>query len=425
MGSAAQSRWVLILCSGLTVFWSLAWLQTPPPLATDMEMETPIEGEQEYPIEGTWEYPSIETFHLPPPIPNMHDYLVARIGQENGTPLEHCRATAQFTLTTTRPRWTLQAVDDEGHAKYFGGDEFYVTYHHSVAKVEDHRNGTYSLDFVTPPLPRHREEPPPARGNLTVHMQYTCGMGFLPPPTKENWTSGGAIDHSITVEVPKPPIRSLKLPNPGIFQPYDLVVGVGDSLMMNLFRWLNNTRFSDKGVNYLNLGSELNTTRVESHFVHPLRKARYYNMLKGDNVALFFGSATWDVIQDENRQGVTFGDHAEACRQWVQGIRKLYPNVTLFWRTASDLHVHRVDPACHRRVSCWKRVLYMSTSRMQQADRVQRAVMKEMNVSMIDLTDAYFLSADDTMPGDGRHFTEEFNHFVHNWLFYGGVGRDR
>ena len=368
----------------------------------------------------------IETFHLPPPIPNVHQDLLKRVGQQD-TPLQSCNATAQFNLMTTSPYWTLQAVDDDGHVKTVGGDEIYVTYHHSVAKVEDHRNGTYSLDFVTPPLPRHREEPPPPRGNLTVQMQYTCGMGFLPPPTKENWRSGGSIPHSITVEVPRPPIRSLTLPDRGIFEPYDMVVGAGDSLMMHLFRWLNNTHFRENAVNFKNLMAELNTTRVQDRFIRHLVGGRYRNALARENVAFFFGSSTWDILQEGNQQGLTFADHAEACRQLIHAIRTHYPKVPIFWRTASGMHTHHVNPACYQRELCWKRILYMSTSRVQQVYRVQQAVMKELNVTMIDLTDAYFLSAADTVPGDGRHYTEEFNHFVHNWLFDGddAVASDR
>jgi hypothetical protein len=59
----------------------------------------------------------------------------------------------------------------------------------------------------------------------------------------------------------------------------------------------------------------------------------------------------------------------------------------------------------------------MSSSRAESLYKVQSKVMKELNVPVLDLYEAYYLSADRSSPGDGRHFDGQFNAFILSWFY--------
>lgn len=127
-------------------------------------------------------------------------------------------------------------------------------------------------------------------------------------------------------------------------------------------------------------------------------------------VALVLGSSVWDVLQSTNlQQGSTYDDHLRACRELVTAVRERYPMVALFWKSPSALHVHRVGRKCREKRSCSDRIRYMSTSRVFYLHTIQRELMSELQVPYLNLYNAYYLSADSTMDGDGRHFDAHLN----------------
>ena len=60
---------------------------------------------------------------------------------------------------------------------------------------------------------------------------------------------------------------------------------------------------------------------------------------------------------------------------------------------------------------------YMSSARTKILHEAQKLLMKEMNVTYIDLYDGYYLSAYYTRPGDGRHFETEVNTLLLDWYY--------
>jgi hypothetical protein len=136
-------------------------------------------------------------------------------------------------------------------------------------------------------------------------------------------------------------------------------------------------------------------------------------------VALILGSSMWDILVADNIQGPNFTDHLNACRQYVETIRQLYPTVTLFWKAPSAAHPHRVSlEECYRRPECVSRVRYLSNSRIDFLYRQQiRLMMDELRVPVLDVYEASYLSADRSMQGDGRHFNLEYNKMVLSWFY--------
>jgi hypothetical protein len=69
----------------------------------------------------------------------------------------------------------------------------------AMAMVQDlQKNNSYKLQFVTSPsLPL---TPLSGQGTVNITSQYSCGVGRLSPPMKQDWSTGGAINALYTVQ---------------------------------------------------------------------------------------------------------------------------------------------------------------------------------------------------------------------------------
>jgi hypothetical protein len=122
-------------------------------------------------------------------------------------------------------------------------------------------------------------------------------------------------------------------------------------------------------------------------------------------------------------------DHIYALRAYISLIRTQYPTIHIHWILPTAVHIHRVhllaDP------SLWikapqkiARTKYMSASRTDQLYQRQTDTVAALNESIghsliwcIDIYEATYLSADWTLPGDGRHYRPELNQRLLS-LFY-------
>lgn len=260
-------------------------------------------------------------------------------------PLASCSVTSQVRVVQKDPLWILESIDAEGNRKTVGGDEFYVTYRDdSVTKADDFttaafvndlRDGTYSLDFVATPM-----NPIPTNltgcGTLTVHFQYSCGIGIAHQPVKDKWTMGGAtlIHHSMA-NVAQPPIRKFQ-PHSDIinFSTFGKVIAFGDSIMQQQFvRKLSvKAYFRPKVEWFQNPGTELNTAYFR-YYMGKLETWHGEALRNSSNTALIVGSAAWDIMKKETKsRGPGFTDHFDICRRFIKKIRELYPTVTVVWK---------------------------------------------------------------------------------------------
>jgi hypothetical protein len=132
-------------------------------------------------------------------------------------PLRNCSVTTQFRLwipPMASDCWILQSFHGNGTPKLYGGDEIYVEWIADdgngnldddvvvtgVALVTDQQDGTYALDFVTPPLLQlekdtnngHRQSDPwewstSASGRLNVYS--SAGLSRPKGPHEANQRS--------------------------------------------------------------------------------------------------------------------------------------------------------------------------------------------------------------------------------------------
>lgn len=353
-----------------------------------------------------------------------------------------CSVTSQVRVLQRHDdsHWIIQSLDINGSPKRIGGDEYYVTYtdntmatttpkQHSptaVAFVTDLEDGSYKLDFVTSPSLTALQSISTAlsgRGTLTIILQYSCGLGHLAPPFKENWSTGGAMNAKYVVDNVTAPRRIQEFVAPHDrnidFGQYNRVVAYGDSTMGH---FCHRNLIWPAG----NIGAPLNTETVfyprerkgitspsfVEQITHEIKLAREEY---GDNIALLMGSGVWDVLSDVKGQGVKFHNHRRALRELIAAIREEFPTLDMYWKSVTAMHIHQVAS----RDDWWEltRVFYMSSSRTHDLYRYQKEIMKELNVPVLDLYNATYLSAEQLQFADGRHFSPEFNKLMLNWFY--------
>lgn len=399
-----------------------------------------------------------------------------------------CSATSQVRLIPNCPHWEIQTLDSEGNEKSVGGDEFYVTYtdaahfsdtrqqtesspsvkltksnsrtnripsnqqrlrklqqeggdHHptAIAEIVDLKDGRYRLEFVSSPLNHrirdlHRLA---GHGFITIYTQYTCGIGNMFPPTKENWTASGSnvvqwssmVDHGPPVIKFEPPPRSVDL------SACPTLVVFGDSVMGHFVEPLD--------IKIPNVGRPLATDTVNDwiHMLNHRHKPRLQQhqrtatgLENGDRIGttsddvpvLLVSSHTWDLLQPSVRNG--FDDHGAAIHMFLDRVNQLYPHVKVIWKSPTALHIHvpmlRVQrgettelyKSYDRYGKFLERLKYMSASRSYQLYLFQRQIMKDRGIPFLDVYQASYLSADHTQIGDGRHYMPNLNSLTVNWF---------
>jgi hypothetical protein len=342
------------------------------------------------------------------------------------SPLENCSATSQVRiLQYSDTSWALVSLDANGQSKTMGGDEYYVTYTDAssknatlVAFDHDNRDGTYDLNFSTTPMNPVNIT---GLGILTVHLQYTCGIGAMGQPLKNQWKSGATCGASWSRANVTTPLYQVFSPptDTGIdFSPHSMVIGYGDSLMEGLFRDKSKEKFLYRpNVTFYHDNPEYELVNKSVNGL--LRKLRGWHghQLNQSNVALVIGSAVWDLL---SRRTVDpdFLSHLEAARQYVKRLQQEYPNVALYWRSPSAFHPHQLGEACPETKACRSRTRYMSNSRAQVLYEKQKSLMAEMGIPFLDLWEAYYLSGDRMRHvGDGRHYSNKLNMLMQSWFY--------
>jgi hypothetical protein len=357
---------------------------------------------------------------------SLQDAIV--LSANETSPLSDCSPTAQVKITLAKDKWFLQTIDHTGKAKSVGGDEMYITYTDgildanddppsAVALIEDNNDGTYTLNFSTTPMNANPKNLS-GTGSITVNFIYTCGIGSLPQPSKDQWKSSGSSYEKATVyKVPEPHMKIFQPPNLPDFGKWPFIVFFGDSTLKQMITDSNDKSFRPNLHFKANVRSPFNMKemdRLEKKFQRMHRK----QMLKYErNVSIVTGSAAWDILVPENIQGRGFEDHLSACKHLIQKVlRKIYYGRTIYWKSPGALHMHRVDCSKATYGDCLLTTRYLSNSRAQALHYKQKALMEELDVPYLDLFEAYYLSAHYTAAGDGRHFSQELNELIISWF---------
>lgn len=356
-----------------------------------------------------------------------------------------CPVTAQVRIAmhSDNTNWVLHSLDENGNQKTVGGDEYYITYTDAgsvttntpttvthataVARALDQNNGTYILDFVSSVLDQRNSPNLVGRGTLSIHFEYTCGVGRMGQPMKDAWNSAGYTHTHYTVRnVTMPPFRVFQPPVGKVaLNNYESVFVLGDSVMAN-FVGRSENFFGKKNL-YQGRNPELalNTHTVDAWLSQLL--SEYGSMMRNSSTtgrkAVLLGSSTWDILRNNVDQWMTWNDHKEACRKLITSIRQEFPSVEVLWKSASAIHICNAnveEMAVKSHYWGVERVRYMSESRSYDIHVVQKALMKELQVPVLDVYEATFLSADQSRsPTDARHYNSRLNKVMLNWFYKG------
>lgn len=347
-------------------------------------------------------------------------------------PLENCTITSRFRLVIpsqeTEP-WILQTFDSRGE-KTVGGDEVYIMWKahngdQAVAWAHDRQDGNYELEFVRPPI--MKQAGPAVLGRVTIFYDYSCGIGSLAPPLKDNYTRAGEVQMLfMEKDVPRPPIREFQEPNRDKaidLDRYDFVYFFGDSMVQQLSRrqttdfYWNNKMFYKENVH-----QSLTTTEDVENMLQKLRDWHGSNLTaaatSGQSIAVVTGSSLWDILNSHVDPG--YQRHAAACRSFLTQFRLEFPHVDLYWKSPSALHFHKLRMLRKTPGTLLQeRAAYMSQALPYQMYLLQQALMKELQVPFLDLYEAYYLSGPWTRRHDARHYKDEISSLLLSYYWSG------
>lgn len=271
-------------------------------------------------------------------------------------------------------------------------------------------------------------------------LQYSCGIGALPPPTKDCEPGNGALNiltplhypfSWLTMQNQKPP-RSEPQIN---LKQFDRVIPIGDSLIWQFLNGADWTKVTIPWAKQFWIQFPLATDTVQQYF--DVIKDHCQNdtlfstptpkegTCSTNRTMLFLNSGVWDSMEDgsknttlyrcqrpyKNSQSSAccdydyeFSNHIQALRQLFTAIKEAYPKVTIAWKSMTALHVHNVK--CRDNGACDNRAKYMSSSRAEKIFWKQKKLLDEEfpDVLFVDVYNLTRNVAHESKPNDGRHY---------------------
>jgi hypothetical protein len=316
-----------------------------------------------------------------------------------------------------------------------GGDELCIVWtarnqYQTPAWAHDRHDGTYELEFVQPPIRNQpSSEQSAEKGTLTVFYDYSCGIGALAAPSKDNFKRNGEVQIVMNQKgVVRPPMRQFQEPNRDHsvdLSTYDFVYFFGDSMIHQLCRryrlgGVTQSYWNEKMFYQQNTGQSLTTAKDVDTMLQKLRDWHGSNLTgAGTSIAVVTGSSLWDLLKGRVDPGLHL--HVAACRSFVTRFRTEYPGVDLYWKSPSALHFHKLPILRTKRSPLLKeRVRYMSQALPYHMYQVQETLMKELNVPFLDLYEAYYLSGPwSRTQHDARHFKDEISALLLSYYWRG------
>jgi len=353
-------------------------------------------------------------------------------GTENDKNMRHRNESISYFQ-----KWNVETYDEYGKRKTIGGDEFQVSFLHdgipknkdmifkpsAIAIPTDNNDGTYTLDFVTPSLSSDTcVESCSSFGTLKVDMVYTCSIGRMTRPSKDNWKHGGYLREKTyfikNVSAPES-IKTFEGPNSnGLIDlsKFDKVICFGDSLMGNLCGvWWDKYIFKKKNIEFIrNVGSSVRSDLLMNE-TFPLLEELHGKDLRTSrhpgSTAIILGSAAWEMSANLGPYPGHFFNHSlDMYRDLVTGVRERYPNVTIFWKSPQAVHLTVLQEDCYKEDrKCVDRVRYISNSIALYLHQEQTRIMKMLNVTVLDVFNATYLGEIWHMEGDCQHYRHWLN----------------
>jgi hypothetical protein len=313
--------------------------------------------------------------------------------------------------------------------------------------------------------------PPTKQGWCHGGATQTCYLHRqVPPPWATTaWSSSGTTNNTTTVP---PAWRIFAPPQPrlDLSLRHDVILAFGDSVLEQLVSSSSSIVFGEKVAMPL-------LTRTVPMLLESLEQSLGQHLLaehlSNAKVALILNSALWNVLSDEAtvecKESVSpsssstidpWENHLDALAEFLTQVLQRYGNVqskthahsekqhplrlhvTVYWMLPTAVHIHRVhladsDAMRQRAPQKINRTRYMSASRTRQLYLRQKQVVEPLLAAQqrqvnqaegcsldaavdshyfLDVYEATYLSADWTLPGDGRHYRPELNQKMLSWF---------
>ena len=358
---------------------------------------------------------------------------------KNLTKSSDCPITAQVSIDTTT--WVLQTYGIDGSRKTVGGDEFYIYFMQNattivaVSRTSDLGNGAYALKFTTHPFFQQDSLRKNKRGTLVVWLEYSCGIGSIPRPKRDRWSTNGAVLTNWNAShVPLPPLKKFRKPDVGTIDlgQHRSVLAVGDSVMQQFVSSKPN-RFYYKncafGKNILDALLSRSFQRVFDTMVG--RLDNFFSV--HNNTAVILGAAAWELQKPYGnpdkpirgqpyREKEILEDHLDSLKRLVIALRERYPRLSIYWKTGVAMHLHVVKRDKGSEWMSIERLAYMSQSRTKRLYRVQNKLMRELDVPIMDIYPASYLLADrHRQEADAVHYDVDVNELMLSWFYPNGM----
>jgi len=345
-------------------------------------------------------------------------------------------ATNRTTSASNTERvWLIEALDENGKRKSVGGDEFYITFKHhrnrpeAVAFPTDNEDGTYRLEFVQPSfgdVASHDPVRPDSVGTLKVNFIYTCSIGRMTRPSKDDWATGGYLGGTgYTIEnIKAPHVNAIREPTDIDLSKFDKVICFGDSILENMCGRVdlgNFMLFKQKNVEVEgNAGSIIRSDLIFDEMFPLLDKWHGEDLRRNDtSIALLLGSAAWEMFSNLGPlPGHYFNNSLQMYHDMIAGVRERYPGVTIFWKSPSAVHLTAIDERlCRDMLQCNDRVRYISNSIAKYLYDEQKRIMAALNVTFFDVWDTTYVGERWHMSKDAQHYRKWMNLRLLDYLY--------
>ena len=272
-------------------------------------------------------------------------------------------------------------------------------------------------------------------GLLTIHMEYTCGIGRIVRPTKDLWKTGGYLYQDFArlpfpniTTVQPPPMRQYTFPEESSYptidlSQYDRILPFGDSVM-EMFTGMREGRLEffhpnigkagggDHGPIFRPETIDNVMQQIDTKHGKQLRSAIDTN--KTEHTALLLGSAAWEIASNTGTlPGYHFEPYLQMYKHLVEKVRQRYPNMPIFWKSPQPTHLTIMNPDnCilnTKNKACNDRIKYISNPTSYHLHREQKRLMTELDVPYLDIWEACYLSPHYHFGSDFQHYTEAMN----------------
>ena len=251
---------------------------------------------------------------------------------------------------------------------------------------------------------------------LRLVNQYTSGLGMEFPPSKNSFGDGlrsFALHMSANFSSNDLPTGIMAYPPAHTtvvnFRDFNQILAVGDSTMEQLILAMPKHLKDGRDVHFVKIQAPLNKKTRVATFSAASTKLRSLVGNIDQQTLVLFNSGIWDLLDASSGDGDFFRSHIHEFGEWSTTIKKDFHGATIVYKNTGAVHPHVVNCVksthdTNSRAGCYKRVQYMSDSRVRLLNRLQGIVLSHQGLRTLDHYSVTHRADRFSKPYDGRHY---------------------